>query len=350
MKLPNGFGTVYKLKGNRRKPYIAIVSQKYIKTSDGLKRKRNVLGYYITKEEALIALAKYHENPYDLEVSLITFEKLYEKWSEEHFKKLSNKSSMRTYQAAFNHSTPLHKMSFKNIRPSHLEGAIESAEVGTATKARMKSMYNLMYRYALKYDIVDKNYAELCNSVKVEKIHVKVPFTAEEVQQLWEVKDEVPFVDMILVGLYSGFRPIELTMIKKANVYLSEGYIIGGTKTKAGTNRMVPIHPRIKEIIEKRCNTTSEYLFNDYNMFEGEICSLTYDKYRNRFEKVMRALRLKHNPHETRHSFITQAKQCNVDDYMLKRIIGHEISDITEKVYTHRNIDELRKEIAKIEY
>lgn len=66
-------------------------------------------------------------------------------------------------------------MRVKDIRPNHLESTIKNAQVGDATKSRMKSMYNLMFRYALKYDIIDKNYAELCNSVKVERNNVRVP-------------------------------------------------------------------------------------------------------------------------------------------------------------------------------
>ncbi len=38
-----------------------------------------------------------------------------------------------------------------------------------------------------------------------------------------------------------------------------------------------------------------------------------------------------------------------MDEYLLKIIIGHEISDVTEKVYTHRTIDELKLEIEKIQ-
>lgn len=350
MKLPNGYGSVYKLKGTRRNSYRAIISQGYMQTESGIRLKRVTLGYYPTKKEALAALANYHENPYDMKADVITFEELYERWSEDHFKKLSNKSSIRTYKAAFNHSKPLHKMRFKDIRPNHLEGTIENAVVGDATKSRMKSMYNLMYRYAVKYDITEKNYAELCNSVKVERKHIKVPFTIEEIDKLWDKAEELPFADMILVGIYSGFRPIELTMIETKNVHLLENYIIGGTKTEAGKDRIVPIHPKIKEIVEKRCAKNQEFLFMDYNMFKHDICSLTYDKYRGRFEKVMLALDMKHTPHETRHTFITQAKKCQVNEYILKKIIGHEVRDITEQVYTHRSIEELKQEMAKIEY
>lgn len=47
-------------------------------------------------------------------------------------------------------------MRVKDIRPNHLDGTIENAQVGDSTKSRMKSMFNLMFRYALKYDIVKK--------------------------------------------------------------------------------------------------------------------------------------------------------------------------------------------------
>lgn len=75
---------------------------------------------------------------------------------------------------------------------------------------------------------------------------------------------------------------------------------------------------------------------------------MTYDKYRGRFNKVMKCLNLTHRPHETRHTFITKAKECHVDEYILKLTVGHAITDITEKTYTHRTIEQLQKEICKI--
>lgn len=83
-------------------------------------------------------------------------------------------------------------------------------------------------------------------------------------------------------------------------------------------------------------------------MFEHDIVPLTYDKYRGRFKKVMTALDMTHSPHETRHTFITYAKESNINDYLLKKIIGHEISDVTEKIYTHRTTEELINEANKI--
>ena len=85
-------------------------------------------------------------------------------------------------------------------------------------------------------------------------------------------------------------------------------------------------------------------------MMERKVSKLTYDKYRGRFEKVMLMLKTNHTPHETRHSFITYAKKSDINEYMLKQIIGHEIRDITEKVYTHRTIEELCLEMEKINF
>lgn len=62
----------------------------------------------------------------------------------------------------------------------------------------------------------------------------------------------------------------------------------------------------------------------------------------------MKKLHMSHKPHDTRHTFITKAKASNMDEYVLKLIVGHAIEDITEKVYTHRTIEQLRYEMQKI--
>lgn len=125
--------------------------------------------------------------------------------------------------------------------------------------------------------------------------------------------------------------------------------MFGGLKTDAGRNRCVPIHPFIKPLIEARYNPEDEYLFNDDTCTQGVGRHLTYDKYRNRFKKVMSRLKLNHRPHEARHTFITLAKEAGMDEYILKLIVGHTITDVTEKVYTHRTMEQLYEEICKIE-
>ena len=52
MKLPNGYGSITKLTGNRRKPWMARVTcdETYDETKHDYVRKRIVLGYYPTKK------------------------------------------------------------------------------------------------------------------------------------------------------------------------------------------------------------------------------------------------------------------------------------------------------------
>ena len=58
MKLPNGFGTVYKLSGNRRNPYVAKKTKGWeIDPKTGKsKQLYTVVGYYPTRKEALMQI------------------------------------------------------------------------------------------------------------------------------------------------------------------------------------------------------------------------------------------------------------------------------------------------------
>ena len=59
MKLPNGYGTIEKLKGNRRKPYGVRIS--YTDNSDGIpKRKRKYIAYFADHKHALEFLTEYN--------------------------------------------------------------------------------------------------------------------------------------------------------------------------------------------------------------------------------------------------------------------------------------------------
>ena len=355
-KLPNGFGTIYKLSGKRSKPFRAVKTDKWVLDSvtGRSKQIRFTVGYYATREEAMIALAEYNENPYDIKADNITFTEVYEKWSEGYFPTLSSASSVRTVKAAYAYCNDLFNMRMKDIRVSHLEGTIINADVGDSTKGRIKSLFNMMYKYAVAHDIVEKNYASVMfangNPIKHERTREPIPFTDKEIAQLWDNVDSIPFADMILIGIYSGWRPQELSILKVSDIDIEAGTMKGGLKTDAGKNRIVPIHRIIRPLIEKRMKEAtalqSEYLFNDAKGQQG--VHMTYDKYRKRFQKVMDRLHMKHRPHETRHTFITKAKACNMDEYILKLIVGHYIEDITEKVYTHRTIEQLKIEMDKI--
>jgi len=116
----------------------------------------------------------------------------------------------------------------------------------------------------------------------------------------------------------------------------------------------VPIHPLVKDIVKKYYNeaisVNSEYLFNDISKKKG--IGLSYDQYLSRFNKVIEQLKFNSDftPHCTRHTFITKAKskKVSMNDYILKLIVGHDIGDLTEHIYTHRELQELTEEMNLI--
>ena len=188
MKLPSGYGSVTKLSGNRRKPYLARVTLGWITDEHTGKcvQNRVPIGTFKTKKEALQALAEYGANPYDVQNNNLTLSELYQKWTESYFPTLKSESSSRTIIAAWRYCHAIYGMRVKDLRARHIKGIMEDGFIipscgkdagqkvpaSPGTKARIKSIFNLMLDYALEYELVDKNYArtfDLSNDIIKEK-------------------------------------------------------------------------------------------------------------------------------------------------------------------------------------
>lgn len=372
-RLPNGFGQIQQLKNkNLRKPYRAMITTGKDQNGRCIQRLLQPQAYFETYNEAYEALLEYNRNPYDLNTSGITVKELYEKWFDNYKKTLKSKSSERTVSAAWKYCSTLYDVPVKLLRARHIKGVIDNGsifvdgEVKVATagiKSRIKSLFNLMLDYALEYELVDKNYARtfnLSDDILDEKEQAKrshLAFSSSEMDTLWNnINIENSYIDILLYQCYSGWRPQELGLLKLENVDLEKWEIVGGMKTDAGTNRTVPIHPKVRDIVMKRYkeaqNLNSEYLFNctDGSTHRSSI-KMTYDKYNYRFRKIIGMLHLnpEHRAHDGRKTFVTMCKNFGVDDYAIKYMAGHTINDITEATYTERDPHWLHNEIAKIQ-
>lgn len=369
-RLPNGFGQISEIKNRRlRKPFRAMVTVGKTSTGKPICKPLKPEAYFYTYNEAYEALIEYNKNPYDLDPS-ITVKELYDKWTDYYFKTLKSDSSVRTITSAWAYCSSIYDMRASDIRARHIKGCMEDGitiikgkeqHPSAGTKSRIKSMFNLMFDYALEYEIVEKNYARtftLSDDVINEKEKNKkghIPFTDDELQLLWDNINNMKYVDVIIIQCYSGWRPQELGLLRLENINLNDWTFTGGMKTEAGTNRIVPIHSKIRDIIIKKYKEAeslgSEYLLNCTDTVNRKNdYKLTYDKYQKRFCKIRDSLGLnpQHRAHDGRMQFITAAKKYGVDEYAIKYMVGHSITDITEKVYTKRNIDWLKEEIEKI--
>ncbi len=333
MRRANGEGSIFKLGGKRRKPWTARITVGY--TSEG-KQQYKYVGYYKTKTEAKAALWDYFSNPYDLDNKNVTLKKVFEEWSKA--TELSEKTVIN-YTSAFNKGQPLHNMNMRDIKAIHLENIMDNL---TPHMQRVfKNMMGQLYIHALKYEIIDKNIIDLIKLRDVARKE-KIPFSIVEIERLKNFHH--PLHDTVFILLYTGLRIGELLDIKTKNVNLDERYMIGGIKTEAGKDRIIPIHNDIFHLIKLRVEQGNKYLITRENR------PIPYRSYRQIYwDKMIEVLKLNHTPHDTRHTFATFADRCSLNRVATKRIMGHSLKDTTDH-YTHKDVSELLEEINKLKF
>lgn len=341
-RLPNGFGQISFVKGNLRRPYRAMVTVGKTEYGKPVCKLLKPISYFETYNEAYEALVAHNRTPYEEDKDL-TLRELHKKWFVEY--KETDGTNLKTLGVAWINCTRLYDSHVQNITPHMLkEMIIEDLPNAYAMRAA-KNLLNKMFDYAVEYGIVEKNTARAFNLPKnisqkyttVKKEHI--PYTDEEMNILWANADN-DFVQMVLIQCYMGWRPQELCELRTENINLEEGWIRGGMKTKAGTNRVVPIHEKIKGMVESAYDANEEKLFPGWN----------FNKFAYRYHKVMESLNISedHRPHDGRKHFVTQCKKYLVDEYAIKYMAGHAIKDITENIYTQRSVEWLASELSKI--
>lgn len=341
MRNPNGFGSVYKLSGNRRRPWVARITTGW--TDEG-KQVYKAIGYYKTRKEAQIALAAYNNDPYDVDLKKLTFKQVFERWSEEHFPKISQ-SKVNNYNTIFKQSEAIHDKAFSTLKTAHFQKLInEKTHLKASTLGHHKSMYFQLYRYAIKNEFVTKNYAEFIELPKTEQAKTQKIFSREEIRTVFaHYEAGTPNADIVLILLFTGFRIMELLKLRKGDVRLSDRYMIGGSKTDAGRERVVPISRKILPLIEARMEQEGELLFPTSNGYLWK-----YENFRPTvWLPLMQQMGMSHTAHHTRHTFISMMGEAGASKLAIQRIVGHSNRDVTDH-YTHLEIRQLIEAIDKI--
>ncbi len=331
MKLPNGYGTVTKLSGNRRKPYIV---------KEGVSGKQKPIGYTATREEGLILLAQYNNDPWDIQTDKITLQELFELWLEKRAVKLgySNRASLKS---AYKHCVKLERMKYKQIKSYQMQDCIDSCGCGYSTQGAIKNLFGHLDRFAMELDIISKCCSDLLTSEPIPETSKEI-FTNEEVSRLWK-NENLPWVDSILFFLYTGFRISEMIKLQTIDINFEMGTMTGGVKTAAGKQRLVPIHSKIFHIVQNRAGQSkSGYLFE----YSGK--KLSQKQYRKFWAEIMSKLEMEHTPHECRHTFRSRLDSAGANKVCIDRIMGHKSNGTGERVYTHKTIMELKEAIELI--
>ena len=347
MKLPNGYGAIIKLKGARRNPYGVRITLGY---NDKGVQTRKFLCYCPTYKEALQELALYNENPYDIETRKITLEKLHKKWKTEKYPKIAPKTQ-QVYNMCWNYCQDIKENPFIEIKTLQLQAMVDSMDDKWSAKKAFRIFFHQLYEFANKNELNIKDISEYIDIGKKTTKLERVPFEQWEIDKLWEYIDRMDYIDTVLILIYTGMRVGELMEIEIENVFLDEDYMRGGLKTEAGINRVIPIHPKIKPLIKKYYDLAvslgCKYLITNS---QGE--QMKYSNYRReKWDKMMEQLELQdgHKPHDTRHTFATRMDRTPANKLCIKRIMGHASQDVTSKVYTHKDIQDLIQAINYLE-
>ena len=397
MRLPNGYGQICKLKGKRRKPYAVRIStgskmricvpnkaeyypiaidkynMQYRKAKNdyvvygnddienalkesGIQyriefvRTYRYLQYFERSSDAHNFLAEYNRgDPIKEHVSRTQepdFKTVYDKYIA-FAKSLNNppsETTLRSYSTGYKLWKPLHDLRFRSITVKQLQDCL--TEHGTMSKAsvtRMITILKKMFKYAIAHNIAEKDLTPyLFQEHSTEAVHKHTIFTDEEIDALWKYNGEAAKVMLILI--YTGMRCSEFLKLSTDNIHLDERYMIGGIKTEAGKNRIIPIHKRIVPIIRELYNPNNKYLFpND----EGGEMLYSHFRY-NKWKLYNEELGMNHYTHDCRHTCSTKMEAVGIPLLHQKLILGHKVHDITQNVYTHVSRETLISDIDKI--
>lgn len=319
LKRANGTGTVYKLQGRRRRPWAAA-------------KGKVVLGYYETKTAALEALNRLTGRSLNERYNM-TFADVFEAWKLEHYKELT-KSGQTQYDISFQVFAPLHGKKFRDLRTADFQAAIDPHMKKThSTVSKYKQLITQMSKWAIREELITTNFAafvRLPENIKKEK----EVFTDADIAKLEANGSET--AKIILMLIYTGMRIGELFGLPLVDYH--ETYVVGGEKTEAGRNRIIPIRPEGRGYFKYfAAQADGPLLLSGYT---GDKVAANFRR-RNYYPLLDKLGIERKTPHATRHTYASRARKDGMPPEVLQKILGHADYSTTANIYVHTDIDEL---------
>ena len=328
MRNYNGYGSVSKLSGPRRRPWIVRVTTGWDFDAEGMKAKQiqKILGYYSTRQEAIKALADYNDDPFDVDKIKVTFDQCYQQ-----IRKDFTVNRVRNYDAAYRYLAPVHHKPIRQIKAAMLQQCMDSCQ--NTLQADILSLCHKIFDYAMYNEITDKNPSALLRRKAREDAKSRNLFTSEEIRQI-ESSDKW-YMNILACLLYSGMRGKELRTLAPEDIDFDNMLInIREAKNKTSV-RQIPIHAHAEAYFRRYKAEGLNFYGHAYNTFNNALKS---------------AFVVEHHGHDTRHTFTTKMRECGADPLVLQRILGHAPDNITQKTYTHISMDEMRENISLLKY
>lgn len=373
-RLPNGFGSIRYLGKGRRNPY-AVHPPAILDDSVGDIAPQPALCYVDDYMTGVAVLTAYHAGTYKPGYELLarkelidgltaedvsrrlladyrklagrdikrpTFAEVYQRFFDDKFcvgHKYS-KQTISSTKAAYKNCSQLHNKDFYSLKHDDLQRAVDVCPLKYASLELIVSLFHQMYTYGTMHDLCEKDYSHGLKIKKADDDVKGVPFTLDDLAAIYrayyEQHDEI--AEMLLIMCLSGFRIEEY---QKIQVNMDQWYFMGGSKSRAGKSRLVPIHSAIQPMVQRRMEAY------------GQLVLIKSSNFRSRMDALIKRLDIldipKRTPHDCRHTFSWLCEKYEVAENDRKRMLGHSFgNDVTNRVYGHRDIGELREQIEKI--
>ena len=350
MRFPNNYGSIIKLSGKRRKPYAVRITTGYVlKGTDEHPRavqQYRYLEYFEKRTDAVRYLSDYNAGIRVREhvalSEIPTFAEVYALVITERqaSKRGMTKSLERAYNAAFQRLSQIHDVKVCNLRHYDVQPVLdENRNMSKSTVYNMITVCHMVAAYAQKCEYITTDFSAHLDGNYTDPMEIHHPFTHDEIQRLWKDKNQTA-ARFALVTIYTGLRPSELLGASVSLSDITRGYFTAGSKTEAGRDRIIPIHPDIKPVLMGLVTDSQEgRLFSTRSL--PSFRRIYWNPY-------MTESGMEHLPHDGRHTCATLMESAGIPLVRRKLILGHAVADITEGVYTHVKPEELIAEISKI--
>ena len=329
---------MYKLSDKRAKPWVAM---------NGAGK---LIGTYATSGEAVEMLDQFNADQTPLNRKDYTFSDIYEQWSPNAFAKIGEKSRA-SYEDAYAKSTDLYQKRIRDLKTDDYQKIIDNLVKQGFSRSlceKQRLLFSQLCQYAMKQDIIDKNYAKFLELPCRDEVKTRI-LSDDEMDRIFKMVSDPQYSDtakITLVLCYTGMRINELLRMERANVHLTDRYMIGGEKTEAGRNRTIPIHETIVPYIAEwlHGNTTKWLLHTSADTARDA------DNVRKAFRRLMKACDIEGvTPHTCRHTAATKLVAAKVQPEIIKQILGHSDFSMTVNRYTHTQASDLIAGINQID-
>lgn len=324
MKLPNGYGSVFKLSGNRRKPWVA---RKTVAWNDKGQPVYLYVGYYKTRGEALQGLAEYNGYKLSSNPSETTLRLVY----------AALHGLTHHYTGAWRYFEPIADIPMGSLNLQRIQAVFDRCDAPLTTQKYMKTLLSKCFTHAVRNEMIRPEKAAIVqwieiNAEKTRTVERRI-FTPDEISALW--KAEGPYERLPLLMIFSGMRIDELLSLRRDDV--DSCFHIRHAKTPSGI-REIPIPEKLRHEVEIwKAKETATLISTKRGL------PMSYDSLRRHgYWKT------DHLPHDCRHTCATLLAEAGIDRRTVNAILGHKGDDLAEEVYTHISFDAKLAALEKI--